>query len=117
VLERFDRCDQRSRRLLRDTGWIIRIDPTRQFEQIGALGPRQLQRLGHPAKRVGRGLNRSALLDPGAPSHADPGERRKLFAAQSWRAPPAARRRRSDALAMGADEFAEKATLIGFQHG
>ena len=50
---------------------------------MGALGRRQPQRLGDRLEHVQRGAHVAALLEPGVPGGAHPGELRNLLAPQA----------------------------------
>lgn len=108
---------ERGRRIGGGLGRRLGIVTAGEIEEIGPLGARQRERLGQPAERRGRGLHRAALLDPGAPGRADAGLFGQLLAAQARGAPAAESGAGRPALAMKADEFAEKPPVVRIEHG
>ena len=68
-------------------------------------------------ERLRGSLHGAPLFDPGAPGHADAGQRREFLAPKTRGSPPARRRRRPHALAVSAHELAQEPPLIRFKHG
>src|SRR5208282_5696465 len=86
IPDRLDGGCQRRRgaplRLLRQ----VRIEPSRQLEQIGALRGRERERSRKASQGLGRGLYGPPLFDPGAPRRTDARPRSQLLPPQTWRA-------------------------------
>jgi len=83
-----------------------------QFEQVGTLGPGQVQRRRQPRQRLRRSVDLAPLLHPRQPRCADPRPGRQFLAPQARRA--AARRGigRRHAFTMGAQESAQQGAAL-----
>ena len=79
-------------------------------EQVVALVRVEQQRPRDRVEHLRGGVDVAALLEPGVPGHADPGERGDLLAAQAGRAAPRGRRQ---ADLLGRDPLAPAAQEAG----